>query len=115
MLEIVGVEVGLGVDDVVAELLGECVGEFSAGLLVVGVGTGVGVREALVFIATPLFQISVFPDLMQVYLIFEIVFVEFTFEHLVPEIDTEFAGISDVKKMVLIKIAIRRNLLRNIR
>lgn len=114
MLEIVGVEVGLGVDVVDAELFGEGVGEFSAGLLVVGVGTGVGVGETVDFIATPLFQISVFPDLMQVYLIFEIVFVEFTFEHLVPGIDTEFAGISDVKKTVLIKIATRRILLRNI-
>ena len=107
MLEIVGVVVGLGVDVFEAEMLGVGVGEFSTGLLVVGVGTGVGVGEALGFIATPLFQISVFPDLMQVYLIFEIVFVVFTFAHFVPEIDTEFAGFSDVKKIVLIKIANR--------
>ena len=45
-----------------------------------------------IFVVTPLFQIKTFPDLTQVYLILEIVFVEFTLVHLVPAIVAELAG-----------------------
>ena len=45
-----------------------------------------------IFVVTPLFQINTFPDLTQVYLMLEIVFVEFTLVHLVPAIVAELAG-----------------------
>jgi hypothetical protein len=52
----------------------------------------VNVGVGAIFTVTPLFQINFFPDFTQVYLKDPIIFVEFTFEHLVPEIDAALAG-----------------------
>ena len=94
---------GVGFADAVADELG------------IGAGSelfdedGDGVGEWLVlgagFIATPLFQTSIFPDLMHVYLMFETVFVKFTLVHLVPAIVAEFACRVEVINSALIRAA----------
>jgi hypothetical protein len=78
------------------------------------VGAGVGVLDELgrgdgllagvgfaagFLIATPLFQINLLPCLMQVYLIFETVFVDPDFKHLLPEIDAEKVGVFEKNKV----------------
>jgi hypothetical protein len=79
-----GVGVGVGATDGVGVGIG----------FAVGLSDGVGVG----FIATPLFQRSLLPCLTQVCLIFETVFVEPAFVHLVPAIVAEFAGAIKVAK-----------------
>ena len=79
--------------------------------------TVAGVLELFGFgiaVGTPLFQIKTFPDLTQVYLTLEIVFVELILVHLVPAIVAELAGRSEPKIIALIKVLMRGNLVRNI-
>ena len=76
---------------------------------------GAGVLEVFdfgIFVVTPLFQIKTFPVLTQVYLILEIVFVEFILVHLVPAIVAEFAGKVDATNSVLTTHINSGNLLR---
>jgi hypothetical protein len=85
------VGVGLGVGEI--DGVGVAVG--------VGVGVGVGVLAGVGFtagflIAKPLFQINLVPCLMQVYLIFETIFVVPSLVHLVDEIETALAGIKNI-------------------
>jgi hypothetical protein len=66
----------------------------------------VGIADALgagVENATPLLQTNFLPDLTQVYLMFATVFVEFSFEHEVPAIVADCAGLDTKinKKAVL--------------
>ena len=61
----------------------------------------------------PLFQTNFFPDLIQVYLIFETVFVEFNFVQFVPAIEAEFAGNSETINKELITVATSGNLVRS--
>ena len=61
----------------------------------------------------PLFQTNFFPDLTQVYLMFETVLVEFNFVQEVPAIDAEFAGRNEAINIALIKAATRGNLVRS--
>jgi hypothetical protein len=87
----VGVGVGDGVGDVVAVGVGDGVGEID------GLGRGAGVLAGVGFtvgflIATPLFQINLLPCLIQVYLIFETVFVVPSLVHLEPNKLAENAG-----------------------
>ena len=63
--------------------------------------------------SAPLFQTNFFPDFTHVYLMFEIVFVEFNFVHKVPAIEAEFAGKSENTNVALIKDATRDNLVRS--
>jgi hypothetical protein len=100
-----GVKVGVaeGVD--VADAVTEGVGAGSELFEAAGDGVGEGLTLEDGFIATPLFQTSFFPDLMQVYLMFETVFVEFTFVHLVPAIVAEFACRVEVINSALIRAA----------
>ena len=67
-----------------------------------------------IFVATPLFQIKTFPDLTQVYLMLEIVFVEFILVHLVPAIVAELAGNVDAINSALTAQIKSDNLVRNI-
>lgn len=85
--------VGLGVGDVVAVGIGVGVGVGE----IDGVGVGVGVLAEVGFaagflITKPLFQINLVPCLMQVYLIFETVFVVPSLMHLEPNKLAENAG-----------------------
>ena len=76
---------------------------------------GAGVLEVFgfgIFVVTPLFQIKTFPDLTQVYLMLEIVFVEFILVHLVPAIVAELAGKMEAINSVLIAQINSGNLLR---
>ena len=57
----------------------------------VGVGVGAAVGVGARFTATPLFQVSFLPLLMQVYLTLLTVFVALTLLHFVPEIVAEKA------------------------
>ena len=78
---------------------------------------GAGVLEVFgfgKFVVTPLFQINTFPDLTQVYLMLEIVFVEFTLVHLVPAIVAELAGNVDAINSALTAQIKSDNLVRNI-
>ena len=77
------------------------------------VGLGDGTEIGLVATEVPLFQISFLPDLIHVYLIFEIVFVEFILVQEAPEIEAEFAGISEKTNVKLKSKATVCNLLRN--
>ena len=96
LIEISGVldGVGVGVGDDFAEAEEVCVGVGIGDGLLAGVGFTVGF-----FIATPLFQINLLPCLMQVYLIFETVFVDPDFKHLLPEIDAEKVGVFEKNKV----------------
>ena len=67
-----------------------------------------------IFVVTPLFQIKTFPDLTQVYLMLEIVFVEFILVHLVPAIVAELAGNVVAINSALIKLASMDAFKRNI-
>ena len=76
---------------------------------------GVGEGDGAGFSATvrPLFHTNFFPDLTQVYLIFDTVLVEFNFVQDVPATDAEFAGKMEAINIALIKVATRGNLARN--
>ena len=73
----------------------------------------VGVVDAFDEIAKPLFQTSFFPDLMQVYLMFDTTLDEFNFVQDVPVTDAEFAGKMEAINIALIKVATRGNLVRS--
>ena len=75
-------------------------------------GFGLGVATCLS--ETPLFQTRFFPDFMQVYLMFAMVLVEFTLEHLVPAIAADLAGRIEIKNVAATKVATRDNLVRDI-
>ena len=79
-----------------------------------GDGVVLGDDFATGLTATPLFQTSICPDFMQVYLIFEIVFVELSLVHLVPAIVADCAGRKDIRNVALIRVAIRGKRVRNI-
>ena len=64
-------------------------------------------------IATPLFQTSFFPDLLQVYLKFDTTLDEFNFMQDVPEMDEEFAGKMEAINIALNKVATSGNLVRS--
>ncbi len=97
--------VGVGVGDDVAEAEEVCVGVVIGDGLLAGVGFTAGF-----FIATPLFQINLLPCLMQVYLIFETVFVVPSLTHFEPAICAETAGrIVAAKEKAIPIIIILRN------
>ena len=75
---------------------------------------GVGEGEGAGFSATarPLFHTNFFPDLTQVYLIFETVLVEFNFVQAVPAIEDEFANGINTKNRALARNATKGNLTR---
>ena len=105
----VGEGVGFGLIEAVAEFEGLGVDSTLGSLDEIGVGD---VEEFGEYIgtATPLFQTNFFPDLTQVYLIFDTVLVEFIFVQLVPAIVAEFAGNKVAINSALIKVATRGNL-----
>ena len=61
----------------------------------------------------PLFQTNFFPNLIQVYLIFETVLVVFNLMHEVPAIDAELANGIKTRNKTLARIAKSGNLVRN--
>lgn len=77
-------------------------------------GDGDGDGEIADCILMPLFQISFFPDLMQVYLRLATVLVALNLVHVVPEIEAELAGIRVMRIVADISDATRSNLLRSI-
>ena len=82
-------------------------------MLFVGDGDGTGV--GLVATRVPLFHINFLPDLTHVYLIFAIVFVEFTFVHFVPVIVAGLAGKNENTNIALTNEETNANLARNMK
>ena len=94
--------------------VGDGVGVGSVGFVEVGVGVAEGDCAAVDLIKTPLFQTNFFPDLTQVYFIFETVLVVFTFVHLVPVRGADAAGMKVVKNIAVIMDAASVALFRGI-
>ena len=76
----------------------------------VGCGVAVGVALGVELSATPLFQISCLPDLMQVNFRFPTFFVELTFAQVVPAMVAECAGSEAATKIAVMATA--RNVVR---
>lgn len=83
---------------------GDVLGRGAGVVVEVGLGSveilGSGSGFAAIFISTPLFQMSFFPDLIQVNFEFAIVFVVPAFVHLVPAIVAEVAGTNWTSKLI---------------
>jgi hypothetical protein len=75
-----------------------------------GVAVGVGDTFAAGLIATPLFQTNLLPCLMQVYLMFDVVFVVPTLVHFVPAMDAGIAEGAFATKVAPDKITAIANL-----